>query len=139
MRSNWAWMNSISRAAVLHPFGDGATMTALRPFSALMILLAGVAPGLVDGVIAQTTPTGRAISTRPFSGYSAITPTDFAPRRSRSRPSVFRWFLRTLSSMSPMPVAATASSASSRFRFGSTIAHPAAVTTRSTRSWLERS
>ena len=59
-------MNSISRAHVLQPFGDGATMTALRPLSALMILLAGVAPGLVDGVTAQTTPTGRAISTMPF-------------------------------------------------------------------------
>ena len=51
------------RAASSQPFGDGATITALRPFSALMILLAGVAPGLVDGVIAATTPTGRAIST----------------------------------------------------------------------------
>ena len=86
MRSNWAWMNSISRAAVVQPLGDGATITALRPFSALMILLAGVAPGLVDGVIAQTTPTGRAISIRPRAGSSAITPTDFAPCRSRSRP-----------------------------------------------------
>ena len=40
------------RAQVLQPLGDGATITALRPFSALMILLAGVAAGLVDGVIA---------------------------------------------------------------------------------------
>ena len=51
-------------------------MTALRPLSALMILLAGVAAGLVDGVMAATTPTGRAISMMPRSGYSAITPTD---------------------------------------------------------------
>ena len=58
-------MNSIKRAHVVQPFGDGATITALRPFSALMILLAGVAPGLVDGVIAATTPTGRAISINP--------------------------------------------------------------------------
>ena len=65
-------------------------MTALRPFSALMILLAGVAPGLVEGVIAATTPTARAISTMPRAGSSAITPTDFAPFRSRSRPSVLR-------------------------------------------------
>ena len=42
-------------------------MIALRPFSALMMLFAGVAAGLVDGVIAATTPTGRAISTRPRS------------------------------------------------------------------------
>ncbi len=40
-------------------------MIALRPFNALMILLAGVAAGLVDGVIAATTPTGRAISINP--------------------------------------------------------------------------
>ena len=71
-----------------------------------MILLAGVAPGLVDGVTAQTTPTGRAISMMPRSGYSAITPTDLAPCRSRSRPSVLRWFLRILSSTLPMPVSA---------------------------------
>ncbi len=51
-----------------------------------MILFAGVAPGLVDGVIAQTTPTGRAISIRPRAASSTITPTDFAPARSRSRP-----------------------------------------------------
>jgi hypothetical protein len=31
--------------AVPQPLGEGATITALRPFSALMILLAGVAPG----------------------------------------------------------------------------------------------
>ena len=40
-------------------------MTALRAASALMILLAGVAAGLVEGVTAQTTPTGRAISMMP--------------------------------------------------------------------------
>ncbi len=45
-------------------------MIALRPFSALMMLLAGVAAGLVDGVIAATTPTGRAISISPRAGSS---------------------------------------------------------------------
>ena len=50
---------------MLQPLGLGATMTALRAASALMILLAGVAAGLVEGVTAQTTPTGRAISTSP--------------------------------------------------------------------------
>ena len=34
---------------------------------------------------------------------SAMTPTDCAPCRSRSRPSVLRWFLRILSSTWPMP------------------------------------
>ena len=54
-----------TRAAGRASTGPSATaraMIALRPFSALMMLLAGVAPGLVDGVIAATTPTGRAIS-----------------------------------------------------------------------------
>ena len=128
-------MNSISRAQVLQPLGDGATMTALRPFSALMILLAGVAAGLVLGVMAQTTPTGRAISVMPVAGSSAITPTDLAPCRSRSRPKVLRWFLRILSATSPMPVSATASSASSRLRAGSMMAQPAAVTSSSMRAW----
>ncbi len=124
---------------MLQPLGDGATMTALRPFSALRILFAGVAPGFVDGVTAQTTPTGRAISTIPVTSSLLITPTDFAPCRSRSRPKVLRWFLRTLSSTLPMPVASTASSASSRLRPGSMIAQPAAVTNMSTSSWLDRS
>ena len=90
MRSNCAWMNSSSFAQVLRPLGLGATTIALRAFSAFRILLAGVAAGLVDGVIAATTPTGRAISTTPRSGYSAITSTVFIPCRSRSRPSVLR-------------------------------------------------
>src|SRR3954465_12606870 len=97
-------------AQVDQPLGDGATITAFRPFSALMILLAGVAPGLVDGVTAHTTPTGRAISTMPVDGSCEITPTDFARFRSRSRPKVLRWFLRTLSATLPMPVSLTASS-----------------------------
>ena len=135
MRSNWAWMNETSRWQVPQPLGEGATITALRPLSALMILLAGVAPGLVDGVIAHTTPTGRAISVRPLATSSEITPTDFAPCRSRSRPRVLRWFLRSLSRTLPMPVSATASSASSRLRPGSMMAQPAAATSSSTRAW----
>ena len=43
-------------------------MTALPHFSALMMLLAGVAAGLVEGTTAATTPTGRAISVMPRSG-----------------------------------------------------------------------
>ena len=45
-------------SAKLLTFGDGAKITALRPFNAIITLLAGVAPGLVDGQIAPTTPTG---------------------------------------------------------------------------------
>ena len=52
------------------PFGDGAKITALRPFNAIITLLAGVAPGLVDGQIAPTTPTGLAISIKPYVGSS---------------------------------------------------------------------
>src|SRR3972149_5462541 len=79
-------------------------MIALPHFSALMIWLAGVAPGLVDGVMAATTPTGRAISVIPRSGCSAITPTVRTPRRSRSSPSVLRGFLASLSAALPRPV-----------------------------------
>jgi len=86
-------------------------------------------------VIAHTTPTGRAISTMPFAGSSEITPTVFMPRRSRSRPTVLRWFLRTLSSTSPMAVSLTASSESARLRAGSRIAHAAAATSSSMRAW----
>ena len=83
-------MYSSKRALVAQPLGEGATMTALRPFRALMILLAGVAAGLVEGVIAQTTPTGRAISVMPVAGLSEMTPTDLAPCKSRNKPRVLR-------------------------------------------------
>ena len=83
-------MYSSKRALVAQPLGEGATMTALAPLSALMILLAGVAAGLVEGVMAQTTPTGRAISVTPVAASSAMTPTDLAPCKSRKRPSVLR-------------------------------------------------
>src|SRR5690348_7485158 len=92
-----------------------------------MMLLAGVAEGFVDGVIAATTPTGRAISINPRSGSSRITPTDRAPRRSRNRPIVLRRFFAILSATLPRPVSRTANSASARLRAGSTIAQPAAV------------
>ena len=74
------------------PFGDGAKITALRPFNAIITLLAGVAPGLVDGQIAPTTPTGLAISIKPFSSSTLITPTDLASGANKSRkvPNVFR-------------------------------------------------
>ena len=35
---------------------------AFAPFNAIMLLLTGVAAGLVEGVIAATTPTGLPIS-----------------------------------------------------------------------------
>jgi hypothetical protein len=132
-------MNSISFAQVDAPLGDGATITALRALRLLMILFAGVAAGLVEGVTAQTTPTGRPISMIPRALSSDITPTVFMPRKSLSRPRVLRWFLRTLSSTSPIPVSRTASSARARLRPGSRIAQPAAATSSSTRALVEPS
>ena len=97
-----------------HAVGGGAMMMALPPFSAIMALLTGVADGLVEGVMAPTTPTGLAYLTMPFSGISSMMPVDLALSRSRSVPNVLRWFLMTLLSSSPMPVTSTAISASRR-------------------------
>ena len=41
-------------------------MTAFLHLSALITLFKGVATGFVEGTIAPTTPTGLAISVRPF-------------------------------------------------------------------------
>ena len=86
-------------------------MIPLRPLRALIVLLKGVATGLVDGTTAPTIPTGRAISIKPFSGYFAITPTLGAPRKSCNNPMVLRRFFLSLSFTLPSPVSATASSA----------------------------
>ena len=94
--------------------GGGAMMMALPPLSAIIALLTGVADGLVEGVRAPTTPTGLAYLTIPFSGMCSMMPVDFTLSRSRSVPNVFRWFLTTLLSTSPMPVTSTAISASRR-------------------------
>ena len=67
-------------------------MIALRPLSAIIALLTGVAAGLVDGVIAPTTPTGLAYLTIPRAKSSSITPTVRTRKRSRSVPKVLRWF-----------------------------------------------
>ena len=65
-------------------------MIEFRPLIALRVLLSGVAIGFVEGVTAPTTPTGRAISTNPFSGISLITPTEGAFFKSLRRPKVLR-------------------------------------------------
>ena len=41
------------------PFGDGATIIELPVLSAFIMLLVGVASGLVDGTMAAITPLGR--------------------------------------------------------------------------------
>jgi len=89
------------------------TLTALRPLIAIIALLTGVAPGLVDGVMAQTRPTGLAYLTMPRALSSSTIPTVFTRSRSRKVPKVLRCFLVILSGTLPSPVSATASSASS--------------------------
>ena len=88
-------------------------MMALRPLIAIIALLTGVAPGLVEGVMAQTTPTGFAHLVMPRALSSSMMPTDFTRSRSRSVPKVLRCFLVILSGTLPSLVSATASSASS--------------------------
>ena len=82
--------SSTSLVAVLCPLGEGDRTIALQHFKQFMTILVGVATGLVEGVSAPTTPTGRAISMIPVSEHSAITPTLFAIVRSRNNPMVFR-------------------------------------------------
>src|SRR5262245_2948975 len=106
----------------------GAMTMALPPLIAIMALLTGVAEGLVEGVTAATTPTGLAYLTRPFSGTSSMMPVDLTLSRSRSVPKVFRWFLMTLLSSSPMPVTSTAILASRRAFSGLLLAQAWAVT-----------
>ena len=118
--SGWPALRSSARirrtvsAVVRWPAGDGATITALPPLSAIMALLTGVAAGLVDGQTAPTTPTGLPYFTRPRSGSSSIAPTVLTRIRSRRVPNVLRVFLTTLLSTLPRPVSSTASSASIR-------------------------
>ena len=87
--------------------------TALPPLIAIIALFTGVAPGLVDGVMAQTTPTGLAYFTMPRFASSSMMPTVLTRSRSRKVPKVLRCFLMILSGTLPSLVSATASSASS--------------------------
>jgi hypothetical protein len=107
-------MLSTEAAVAAYAVGGGATMIALPPLSAIIALLTGVAFGLVDGVIAATTPTGFAHLTMPRSGNSSMMPVDLTRNKSRNVPNVLRWFLMTLLSTSPMPVTSTACSAKRR-------------------------
>src|SRR3546814_11321960 len=56
--------------------GCGATMIELRPLTALIALITGVASGLVVGDNAPTPPIGFAIFTVLRSGSSSISPPD---------------------------------------------------------------
>ena len=70
------------------PLGDGATIIELPHFKALIILLTGVANGLVEGTIAATTPLGLKYTLRPNSSSSETCPKDLTPFISRRRPKV---------------------------------------------------
>ena len=97
-----------------------------------MILLTGVAAGLVEGVTAPTTPTGFAISTIPFFLSSLIIPTVLIFFKSLNNPSVFLLFFKTLCSASPRPVESTASFEINLLADGLHKAQATAVTTSST-------
>ncbi len=109
-------------------------MMALRPFIAIIALLTGVAPGLVEGVIAQTTPTGLAYFTMPRFLSSSMMPTDLTRSRSRKVPKVLRCFLTILSGTLPSLVSATASAASSLAWLGLYSDQASAVTASSVRA-----
>ena len=100
-------------------------MMALRPLMAIIALFTGVAPGLVEGVTAATTPIGLAYLTMPRAASSSMMPTVFTRSRSRNVPNVLRCFLMILSGTLPRPVSATAISATARARSARRATRPA--------------
>ena len=62
---------------------------ALRPFTALMLLMTGVASGFVEGDSAPITPTGLQILMILRSRSSSMIPTDLSGRISISVARVF--------------------------------------------------
>ena len=69
-------------------------MMALRPLTAEIALMTGVASGLVEGDRAPMTPTGLAILIILRTGSSSITPTDLSLMMSTRVARVLRWILR---------------------------------------------
>jgi len=104
-------ISDTARCETFFAAGWGANTTALPAAIMLMALLMTVAAGLVEGVTEAITPQAAfSIRVRPRSPVSTI-------GDRHSTPGVWRaWemFLAVLSSTRPMPVSATASSASSR-------------------------
>ena len=90
MRVSASRISSTVAWVLFQPAGEAAITVALAPFSAIMVLLTGVAAGLVDGVIAATTPTGLPYLTIPVDGLFSMMPTVLARIRSRSVPKVLR-------------------------------------------------
>mmetsp|Transcript_7017 Transcript_7017/g.22223 ORF Transcript_7017/g.22223 Transcript_7017/m.22223 type:complete len:257 (+) Transcript_7017:787-1557(+) len=98
IRSSAPRISSTMSALVFCARGCGAMMMELRPLTAAMDLMTGVASGLVEGDSAPITPTGLAILTTPRSGSSSITPTDLSSMMSISAARVLRKILRYLPS-----------------------------------------
>ena len=94
--SSAARMLSIIILLVSFALGCGATTMALRPFTALIALITGVASGLVDGESAPITPTGLAILTILRSTSSSIIPTDLSSMMSISAARVLVDIFRNL-------------------------------------------
>jgi hypothetical protein len=74
-------------------------MIELRPLTAEIALMTGVASGLVVGASAPMTPIGLAILTIWRSGSSSMMPTDLSPMMSYSVARVFLKILRNLPSV----------------------------------------
>jgi hypothetical protein len=107
---------TVRAASALHRWAEGwkAKTIGLRVLSAISALKIVVEVGLVTGVMAQTTPTGSAISVIPFSSSRRTTPTVRRPSIEWVTCSQAKRFFIALSSNTPRPVSATASSASSQ-------------------------
>jgi len=86
---------------------------ALRVLSAMSALKIVVEVGFVVGTIPAITPMGSAILVMPSASSRSITPAVFIDLYLLYMYSEANWFLITLSSTMPIPVSATASTASS--------------------------
>lgn len=109
-------------------------MIGLRVLSAMRALNTTVEVGLVTGVMAHTTPTGSAISTRPVSSSWRISPTVRWPVMLLTTCSAAKRFFVALSSITPRPVSSTARTARSMCRAAA--ARAAFATMWSTCSWV---
>ncbi len=113
--------------------GWKAKTTGLRVFRAIRALKTVVDVGLVTGVMAQTTPTGSAISVMPDNSSRETTPAVFQPAIEWVTCSQAKRFFTALSSYRPRPVSSTARPASSPCR--ASAASEALLTMWSTCSW----
>ena len=72
---------STARAVVRSRAGEGAMMMALRPLTAIMALLTGVAPGLVEGVIGADHAHGLGVLDDALLGSSSIDADRLGPQQ----------------------------------------------------------